>query len=685
MQQVKTTTLMSGSQHQQADTQLSQGHTATATAAVTVPSDSADGQEMNVVQPNAASSAVSHSTAAVKPSSSTTTDADDAPWRQLRQRDVWSVHPRAHSYGCILIAHMDPAVTLTESSFPSVHWSQLRFLLVQRRSTPSFSNIIQQIQRKINADIIEHEHDQDDAVNAAEVDQQDEQQRPVLEQKEEPTEPIRDTLDGNNDAVGVGAISSSVTSSTNVATATSVPPPDPTRGAPTGSSGVTVGVSGGGAEDPSYHAKPLHWWRREVHFLTDHELDEFDRGWAELWHDDSRVNDSWRNEFMDANMEHGRKFLPILRRMTDEERQKRHMQHIPPDATDDDNGKLQFVLPKGQMHTTSSIQRVPHLRLQVDSSTKDAAAREVREEAQLDAEEFEVQGEFMEGSEEPTATTETTGTAGATAAATSAAATGGNNHSHMHTSAPANHLAPISFGRYHRGDVHVYIAFLKPHSPHHPSLQPEWRPMPPNAETRRCRWFSLSEMFEFFKARRVSPKTYTYVLMNKFIQRMGWEMEVWQTVRQEEYRRRQERYQQQNGHNHQYGHHQQHQHHPQQQYGYGQQMHPYQPMMHQQTYYPSPSSFSHQQYPYAQPYPQPPNMYPAPNMMYGSMMPMHAPMPQPHMHPYPNAAPGLVPHPTMMPMAMPTQPYQPMIPGMYSQPTGDQSAPDASSYQPQPK
>jgi hypothetical protein len=69
-----------------------------------------------------------------------------APWRTQSRAATWKVYPREDSYGCLVVAHENAAVTLDRAALASTPLSQLRFLLVQRASTSQFHNLINELQ-----------------------------------------------------------------------------------------------------------------------------------------------------------------------------------------------------------------------------------------------------------------------------------------------------------------------------------------------------------------------------------------------------------------------------------------------------------------------------------------------------------------------------------------------------------
>lgn len=291
---------------------------------------------------------------------------------------VWAAHPREDSYGCLLMAHID-GLPLDADSLASTPLDRLRFLLVQRRSTGAWTNVMQDLQES-----------------------------------------------------------------------------------PRISSG----------------AKESWWVTREANRFTDLELDALNGPFDTLWADETRVSVNWKVAFADANETFARAKYPALQKVCDQIRAQRVRQgRFEPD--DDHNlSKLNFVLPKGQLQTASSIQRLPHiLNQEVDASIHAGAVREVVEETNITASDFEI--------------------------------------------APAE-VAPLTFCKYPPRKVDIFLAFLRASSSVHPSRVTRWQ-LEPQAETRVCAWMSLAEVMAYFAQARIYPQTYTASIFATAMRRFGWE------------------------------------------------------------------------------------------------------------------------------------------------------------------
>jgi hypothetical protein len=311
-----------------------------------------------------------------------------APWRSLSKVDVFKQHPHEDSYGCLVFAHVDPAVQLSSESFASTPMHDLRFLMVQRAGTPAFHNIIVAMQ-----------------------------------------------------------------------------------------------------ECPLMRGAKEDWWlRREMTRCTDGELDALADEFDALWSEPCRVSPSWKSDFHDANETLARANHPYFQQLADALRAARAISSAAADTafglSDEHNLRmLNFVIPKGQMQTVSSLQRVPQLAaaLVVDTDPFACAVREVVEEASLPASEFSV----------------------------------------------CRKLAPLLFCQNPPHKVEVFFAVLGAGSIFHPSARPEgWAPSPANAETRKCRWFSVTEVLDYFRHAKIFANTYTSALVHQLIQRQGWHAQL---------------------------------------------------------------------------------------------------------------------------------------------------------------
>jgi len=232
------------------------------------------------------------------------------------------------------------------------------------------------------------------------------------------------------------------------------------------------GIAGGKAE----------WWvRREAERLTDGELDALNGDFDALWHDPTKISESWRVDFADANEAIARAKYPRLQQLADTIRATRYFAGRS-DPPDDLNPKLGWVIPKGQLQTAASAQRQPHLRDQVvDASVRAAAIREVTEE-----------------------------TGGSVSAA----------HFDL-----LDDVAPLHFANYPPRKVEVFLAALHSDAACHPSRQLSWL-LAANPETRRCQWMSVRELLDYFAQPGVFDNTYTSILVHQLIARMGWETQL---------------------------------------------------------------------------------------------------------------------------------------------------------------
>lgn len=232
-------------------------------------------------------------------------------------------------------------------------------------------------------------------------------------------------------------------------------------------------------EAPNVEGAKESWWiAREAGRCTDRELDCLNGTFDELWADETRVSVSWKVDFADCNERFAREKFPALQAIADRIRAQRHFARQ--DEPDDDHNlsKLSFVIPKGQLQTASSIQRTPHLpQLTVDADVHAGAVREVVEETDIPASDFAI--------------------------------------------APSS-VPPITFCRYPPRKVDIFLGFLHATSAVHPSRVLEWR-LRPQAETRVCKWFSLTQILEYFQAARVYPQSYTSDVVHALIKRCQWQ------------------------------------------------------------------------------------------------------------------------------------------------------------------
>jgi 8-oxo-dGTP pyrophosphatase MutT (NUDIX family) len=349
---------------------------------------SMDGPAASAVGSSITPTASSSSHAAVEPS-----------YTRQTKKEVWDAHPREDSYGCLLIAHIDGAA-LDASTLAATPLDRLRFLLVQRRSTGAWSNLMQELQ-----------------------------------------------------------------------------------------------------ESPSMSGAKESWWvAREAGRCTDHELDALNGGFDDIWNDDTRVSPSWKVNFVDCNASFARAKYPALQKVSDRIRATRYMNGIDEPADDANLSKLNFVIPKGQFQTASSIQRTPHMSdLTIDASVYAGAVREVVEETHVPASDFTV--------------------------------------------APPS-VAPLNFCQYPPRKVDIFLAFLHAASDVHPSKVAEWR-LQPQAETRLCKWMSLAQIMAYFAQAKVYPQSYTATIIYQLIQRFGWQAQLQQMQAQEHVRKAIDRQQQQ--------------------------------------------------------------------------------------------------------------------------------------------
>lgn len=328
----------------------------------------------------------------VRNTTNDSTDASNSVSSLPLKRDVWLAHPRENSYGCLLVTHADANHPLiTAATLSSISLSALRFLLVQRRSTGAWSNMMNEMQ----------------------------------------------------------------------------------------------------VEENSPDCKNEKWFRRELQRFTNHELDRFKLDFDSLWSDESLVSSSWKVNFKDCKKLFANLRYQDIQKMCDEirterQQQKRNKSHDQNDSEDEDVNnlsELNFVLPKGQLQTTSSVQRQPHLHHQIiDADIYSAAKREVLEETGIGINDFVL--------------------------------------------ADISLIPPFVFSNYPPNKVEIFMAFLQPSSQFHPSRSPNWM-VEPNPETLQCRWFQLQEIyFDYFEPFRIFKQTYTHQIITLVTKRF----EAWNEI-----------------------------------------------------------------------------------------------------------------------------------------------------------